>query len=535
MDAVYTPEEAKDRLSNFRDKSFRPFQREAIEWAMESEKKYRILEAPMGAGKSLLGITCGVMANKSTYLCGTKYLQQQIINDFPESTSLWGRGNYPCLLNNERTCDQCVSTKINPCPLKRECYYKIAKQKAIESNLRVLNFSYFLSETAYAGRFRGNPLTIVDESDSLEGVLVGQISLQFSERALYRLGLQSGPERLTATSKMGIEPWIEFGQHALYKSRSIAKSLQTEIDSWETIESDHQLQTIKEKDYFVHLSERCEIFLNNIDKSWILQKTERQGSKQGMLTFRPTWISEELAYDAIWKYSDNWILMSATFPPKSVLAKTLGIPEDEIDYKALPSTFPIENRPINIWPVANLNNKTLDGELPKLIKGIKKILDIHKGEKGVCHTVSYKLAKQIHDGINSPRLIIHTPFDRQDVIDEFIENDDDSVLLSPSVERGVNLPYDKCRFVICAKMSFANLGDAVVSRRLHSGPIGQLWYLSTAMLNIMQSCGRGVRAADDFCVAYLIDQQIERVYQQYPSLWPSWFREAETWESNELI
>jgi Rad3-related DNA helicase len=530
-----TPDEAKNQLSHFRDKPWRKFQKEAVQFATESTKRFRVVEAPTGSGKSLLAMTCGVMVGDATYLCSTKMLQTQIVADFPESKVLWGRGNYLCLLDDTKNCDQCASTKNNPCPVIHKCLYKKAKQEVLDSSLRILNYSYYLTEIAYAGRFKGSPFCIIDEADSLEGTLVNHISLSFSERSLFRLGLQNGPSRKTVTSKDGISSWQEFGKEALYRSKSIYEKLNKEIDGYDTIEEDWQFTKIRERDHFKHLWERCQIFLNNVDSSWIMEEQERVGSRQAMTTFRPLWITNELAESFLWSSSQNWLLMSASFLPVPVLAKTLGIDPDEIDYMSVQSTFPVENRPINIWPVCSITAKTVDAETPKLIVGIKKILDRHKGERGLIHTASFKLANSIIAKVGSKRLITHTSQDRQDVVDSFMGTDDDTVLVSPSLERGINLEGDLCRFIIIAKALFLSLGDRVTSQRVYSSAIGKFWYSSQMMLSVLQACGRGMRSESDTCTVYIIDDQVNRVYLSKPSLWPQWFRDGITWSDNELL
>jgi len=182
MKTFYTPDQAKARLSKFAERQWRENQREAVEFCMGSNKKFKILEAPTGSGKSVVGVTCGVMAGQANYLCSTKILQTQLVTDFPNAASIWGRNNYTCLLNKDKTCDQCSATKKNPCELAGSCLYPIAKKEALASDLRILNYSYFLSEIQHVGRFSGAPLTIIDEADALEGTLVGHIPLSFQFR-----------------------------------------------------------------------------------------------------------------------------------------------------------------------------------------------------------------------------------------------------------------------------------------------------------------------------------------------------------------
>lgn len=535
MNITCSPDEAKSRLSRFKDKPWRMYQKDAVKFTMESDKKFVVLDAPTGSGKTIIGMTCGVMAGLSNYLCSTKMLQEQIKNDFTESVVLFGRNNYPCLLDNTKTCEQCVSTKANPCSIIHKCLYKVAKNKALDSSLRTLNYMYLLKEVQFAGRFSGTPFTVIDEIDALEQVLIGVVSLQFTERSLFRLGLQDGPYRKTVTAKDGLSSWKEFGKEALYRSKSIYEKLDKEIDTFERIEDDWHFQKIRERDHFKHLNEQCQIFLNNVGPDWILENVERQGSRQATTLFRPLWLTAELSNSFLFRHSEKFLLMSATCLPKPIFCKTLGLDPDDVDWKTLPSNFPVERRPIHVWPVAEVTHKNTDNAIPKLVKAIKKILAWHPHEKGLIQGVSYSLCRKIFDELKSDRIKIHTPQDRQEVLEEFMVNDDDSVFLSPSCERGVSLEGSKCEFVICIKAPYLSLMDKVTSLRLYSSKIGQVWYKANMMMSVVQSCGRGMRSADDHCVCYLIDSKISEVYTKSPSLWPPWFADAVSFTDNGLL
>jgi Rad3-related DNA helicase len=192
-----TPEQAKSTLINFKDRSFRQFQEQAINFITNSTKKVKVLKAPPGSGKSLTGVTAGIIKGNFTYLVESKYLQTQITNDFPNIKSIWGRNNYPCILDQSKSCAECVSTKKSPCPYIEDCLYRVAKEIAVQSPYRICNFQYFISEIMYAGKLRGKPFTIVDEADVMEKVLTSNVNLEFTERSLSRLGLTDGPKYKT--------------------------------------------------------------------------------------------------------------------------------------------------------------------------------------------------------------------------------------------------------------------------------------------------------------------------------------------------
>lgn len=527
-----TAEEAKGKLSKFRDKGFRIGQEEVINFVMQSAKRFRVVAMPTGGGKSLIGMVCGVMAGQANYLCSTKILQAQLIQDFPEAKTLLGRNNYECLLDRSKFCDSCASTENSPCQYSNDCIYRVEKQKAIASPLRILNYSYFLVETQFSGKFSGTPITIIDECDALESVLIGHVALSFTERSLFRLGMEAGPSRKTVTAKDGLDSWKAFGVEAMNRSLAISTSITKEIESFDKITEDWQFSKFRERDHFYHLYERSKMFIDNVDRDWILEFQERQGSRQAITTFRPLWITPELAESFLWSRANSFCLMSATLLPKPVFCKTLGLDTDEVDWMDTPSTFPVERRPVHVWPVANVTNKTLDTAIPKLAEGIHKIFQLHPHSHGLIQGVSYSLCKRVADELKSDRVKIHTPQDRQEVLDKFVASKDNSVILSPSMERGVSLEGSKCEFVVWAKAPFLSLMDRVTNQRLYSGTIGKLWYKSAMMLSIVQGCGRGMRSKNDFCVCYLIDWQINKIYIESPSLWPDWFKDAITWEES---
>ncbi|HHT9139155.1 MAG TPA: helicase C-terminal domain-containing protein, partial [Candidatus Wunengus sp. YC60] len=533
---------AKDRLSNFKDKPWRMYQPETVNYIMEATKPIVIVRAPCGAGKSLDAMVCGVMNGEVTYIVNSKFLQAQVIGDFPESVSILGRNNYQCSMEPSRSCDECLATESNPC--ERGCPYKIAKQKCVDASYRILNSAYWLAETRFAGKFSGSSLTILDEADAFSDVLVQNIALVFTERSLYQLGLESGPKFKTVTAKDGLSSWKDFGQAALYKSTELFKSLNKEIEDMDNSDPDAKLRKIREMKHFVSISEQCEVFLSSVDTEWRMEEIPRYGSRQGQLIFRPIWVTPELSRSFLLKHSERFVLLSATYPPLPVLCRQLGIDIDDVEGGQIydvPTTFPPENAPVYVWPVASLSADRMEAETPKIVKAIKKILKRHPGQRGLIHCVSYKLGQEILKGVNSPRLIMHTSENRQEIINGFADSEStlhakDAVLLSPSAERGIDLKGKLCDFIIIVKCPFKNLMDKVTQSRLHaSGEIGKLWYISDAFCQIEQMSGRGVRSDKDTCSIYLIDQKIEDIYTSRPSLWSKNYRNQISWDSNQLL
>ena len=160
---------------------------------------------------------------------------------------------------------------------------------------------------------------------------------------------------------------------------------------------------------------------------------------------------------------------------------------------------------------------------------ISAVLD-REPDRGLIHTVSYHLANTLR-GL-SPRLIFHRPDDKKDRFRDFLETPG-AIFVSPSSMRGLDLYDDRCRWIYWLKCPFLDLGDKHTQTRLYgSGKWGRQWYISEAISNILQGCGRGVRNEKDWCRVYLGDKQIGRLLEQHTGLWPRWFREAVSYEQN---
>jgi len=516
-------DEAKSHLSHYAPHSFREYQQEAIEFIVNSVKRFVFLEAPTGSGKSVVAIVASWMIGGVTYAVHSKVLQAQITSDFPEAKSLFGRSNYPCIVNPSLTCDECTHKADDPCESKESCIYEVQKSLVKKSKLRILNYDYLLTAANYAGSFTGSAFNIIDEADNLENTLINFVALTFTDYHLTRLGIADHAETLKQTSKFKDEllsSWITFATAAKKSCVAIVCNLERKVDGMSKPYSTSDIKIMKDLTRMKRLLEKINLFLNNVDATWLLDTSDNK------YAFRPLWMTPDLAEMFLWKHAKRWVLMSASFLPIHLEAKRLGIDMIEVDYKCLPSTFSVNRRPIHVEAAASLTSKTMETETPKLIKRIKEIMEIHPDSKGLIHAVSYKLSNAILLGVNSVRFLTHDSKNRQSVLTEFMQSAYPYVLISPSMDRGVSLEMDLCRFIIVAKAPFLYLGDKIVSARVYSGQMGKDWYAATMLTTVLQMTGRGMRSADDECLSYILDEQFKRVFEQKPRFLPDWWKDA---------
>lgn len=143
--------------------SYRPSQLVALDRISESDKKYILLQAPTGSGKSLVASTLQKMlSTRVLYVCKTIQLQQQFKSDFPYAELLMGRANYPVYMQPEKFprinasmctrnkrqvhCVWCCTKDETPedegrCTAYKECPYYMAKLRVLKADLAITNMS----------------------------------------------------------------------------------------------------------------------------------------------------------------------------------------------------------------------------------------------------------------------------------------------------------------------------------------------------------------------------------------------------------
>ncbi len=479
-------------------------------------KKYAfLLDAPTGVGKSLIAATIQKILDENVvYVCTTKQLQDQLLQDFPYARTLKGRSNYPCLKYAKMfpriTAEECTKSESNPCEQEDQCPYMVAKRAALSAPIAVLNTSYFLTEANRVGSFSGTKYLIIDEFDAIEDTLMSFVEVLITKKMLDRLELEQ------PKYKTKFESWVEWSRSAIRILEPRLASIHNELESaWSTVDFD----LMREEKNLSRLIGKLRFFIKEVDRNWVWYPGTDRWS------FKPTWIAK-YSQENLWKHAEKVLGMSATILDPFQMSRNVGLDINSYEYKALQSPFPKENRPVYYEPVASVVNKNMDNALPLLTKKIQDIMDQYPNDKILVHTVSYKIRNHLKNTLDRHRTITHDSFNRTEILGAFKISPKPLVLLSPSMDRGVDLPQDECRVVIIAKMPFGDLGDPQVNKRVHASRDGNSWYAHKTVSKIIQMCGRGVRSETDYAATYIIDEQFKRIYTDNRRFFPGWFRES---------
>ena len=281
---------------------------------------------------------------------------------------------------------------------------------------------------------------------------------------------------------------------------------------------------LKETQELSSIRDRLSTFIDMVDDTWIFQSSEWKGKVS--YQFNPTWLPSKLTDHYLLRHAKQFVFMSATFPPLSIISKTLGIPFDKLDYLEISSEFPADNRRVVLMPMGDLSYLHYKDSIKSILKGINVVINQHTADKGIIHTVSWKLNKDVMS-IDSPRFITHNSKNKADRFEEFLNAVYPAIFVSPSSTRGIDLQDDLCRFTILPKAPFLSLADKLVKMRLYgSGRLGKEWYVSDAAQNMVQASGRMVRHSEDYGVTYLLDRRAVDLVIDNPGLFAIWWRDG---------
>jgi len=516
----------QDVLECFPSSSLRPYQKETIEHMVEafkSGKKCVILTAPTGFGKSYVNASFASVT-RSFYATPQLALIDQMLRD-PSLRSRFveikGRRNYPCYYEPQRSVHmgRCV-TEDYACKERFEvCPYWVQKARAIKASSVLLSFAYLVAEGQTEGHSESylgtRTLLVLDEAHNIEEECLNHVSVNVTPFSIpHEVYNKLLPQLREVKTEKQLDKLLE----------NIEASLKAQLEQVRKIAETTGLSVMQAED-----KERIERYLETygLYKS---SKSEWVWQIKGDQLFVQPLFAREFMKELIWKRAEHYIISSATILDPQEYIELIGLHDllekDEICIlPQVPSTFPVENRPVIDRTVGPLSRAGWEENMPKAVRAVEEILREERGNVAIhCH--SYDHQKTLFDNLPEDlrqRLIIHTRRDREERLREWMQSRG-KVFVSVAFNEGQDWKYDVCDAQILLKVPFPDLGDKRVKRRLDMGH--QQWYNNQAMLEVIQAYGRAVRAEDDKARFYIVDGSFQRLVRKCWQFIPDWFKEA---------
>ncbi|HET7340389.1 MAG TPA: helicase C-terminal domain-containing protein [Methylomirabilota bacterium] len=492
-----------------------------------------LVEAPPGVGKSHLAMTLARWSGDAYLLTSQKLLQDQYEREFGGELALVkGRDNYVC----ERYPGAAVPTSRGMCRRARgpacACPYVRAKQAAVNAPIFCTNTAYFATlRHWHAEHLRRRRLLVIDEAHNLESQLVGVFTARFSHdemrewfgAPLPRLAAADDYRPVLAEQVERLEGRRQEIVRALEAVRPPTLPDDVFLESPPTREEQTLLE---QRDQLDAALARLTFFLEAEDREWIVRYPEAPAAALSLVPLTVAAMARALLAEC----ADVTVLSSAYLGHREILAECFELDPADVRVFTVGSPFALERRPIVYRPVGALSRATAALLLPALFAEVATILAAHPDDKGLIHVASYEMGRRlVHDlAARAPResqrlLWIDSASGKTPALEHHRASPLPTVLVSPSLREGVDLPDDFLRFQIVTKLPYPDLGDPWTAARRQRDP---RWYAVETAKALLQAYGRSCRHAEDHGVTYVLDAQFARFVQHYRVLLPEWFLDA---------
>ena len=468
--------------------------------AIEKGYKYIFLEAVSGFGKSSIAMSLAeIYAEENSYfLVTTHQLASQYLDEFwfEDIEKLNARSSFYCKNNSKDRCNVASCKAPNCIYFKNSdfsknfgeevsCEFLFNLKECMDAYMVVTTYSFFILENFYqSNHLEKRKLLICDEAHNVDSYIADATSfiLYKKDFDLIDLDIDEVIEEL------------EVNEDYYFFLSKVKILLESSLDEY--VGSDYR---------------RCNRNLNKLNKFLSFFVYDRDNiffeRKNRKFSFQPIHVNN-IIDDALLKYGEVCIFMSSSIFDCKNFALDLGIDEEEIYVLKVPNIFDLSKNPIKIYNDFNMNYENLKINAEKSLEIIKEILNEHPDEKGVIHTFSNECAEFLFEKLNDSRIISHDYNNREEVLDEFKESKEPLVLISPSMDEGVDLPGDYCRFQIIFKLPYKPYKGTRIGKRKAIYEDGGDWYRYTMLSRLIQMYGRGIRSEKDYCQTYILDNRI---------------------------
>lgn len=488
-------------------------QPDAILKVIGNEKRVILSICPTGFGKSVSVIASGIMLGARTVvLTSTKALQDQYMNDFAEigMVDVRGKNSYRCLESKGRlSCDMGMCNFGMQCPLRQSgCEYYDAVRRARLAPLVVTNYSFWLYSNTFGEGIGRAGLLVCDEGHDAPEEVADFLSVKLdrSDDVLLRI-LPPTPQELS------MQEWKAWAANFANASEVDIEATQTEMREYGP---DQYLikKIFKLKRLHANLSVLAGMDVDN----WVCNITPFD------IEFAPISVSDQ-CQEILFRDAGKVIITSGSVNYKT--ADMLGIDNEECTVDEYPHSFPIENRLVYVIEAGGRMNATADGDtFNNWLKAADSIIEGRLDRKGIFHTTAYHRRDYV---IAHSRFFAYmTSHERKDVmqkIQEFKNANPPRIFVSPSVTTGFDFPYDDCEYQILGKVPYPDTRNVITKARCDAD---KDYAPYIAMQQIVQACGRGCRAEDDFCENFVIDTNIKWFLRKYHEFAPQWFMDSVT-------
>jgi len=492
---------------------FRDGQLEIAAELSSADKRFVLLSAPTGSGKTIIYMTLArLLEARTLVLVGTKGLQDQIVADFDEMgvVDQRGQGNYPCLALEDggemygtaplSMCDRGPCKVGVECGLKeRGCEYFDAQRRSRQAQVVVTNYAYWLALGAWS-----------------DPAALGQFDLLVLDEA------HNAPDWVTRSAS------AEVGRREVQELDVDAPSIEDPVMDWSRWAA--RASVVCKRVYGAATSAEEKLRLQGLGRR-LARIVAAGGSQDGWIVERwhggarlvPVWprgYCEKLLFRSI----PRVVLTSATVTSQT--AGYLGLRKKDFDYTEVDSAFSKERRPfvfVTAQPEVRVDRRMTEGHKRIWARRIDEIIAGRMDRKGIIHTRSYRRAQELveRSRFADSMIVPRDGRDTQPMVERFRSSSAPAILVSAALEEGYDFPYDECRYQVIAKVPFLDSRGPLTKAR---SELDSDYLNYEAAQDLIQMAGRGMRAEDDLCETFIVDGHWK--WFSRTATFPGWFKRA---------
>jgi Rad3-related DNA helicase len=473
----------------------RPGQQDALNWMLNSDKKYLILCAPTGFGKSSLAAACSIDC-RTLVLVLHKSLQDANYKQQYAFDILYGKSNYPCVEKNEKAQKQTsflprqYFTAFDCGNPECECPYQEQEQHCLQSQRVSLNYAKALMSRKFSEQFEADFL-FLDEAHNLPEITMSHVGLtidwdneflQSNGRIQPTFEGRLNYDEAMVQSNGRIQPTFEGRlnyDEAMVLFRQCARAIErTKPSQREDLKRWRKWKRLHQK---IHVTN--DILITGSLKDWYYETTNKS------LIIKP--LTAKYHFKRLFDVANKVVMMSATIRPS--IAERLGLEPDEFDYYEVPNPWPVPTRLIYDLGGPAINWKSGEADKQKQAELIANVLQPNKS--GIIHVTSkaqaYELADRLSD-LNNDYYDFYYPengigTDRQ-LQCWYDERQPGVYCISWCFHEGVDLGDDS--IIVLAKTPYASIGSNYERAKME---YDQQWYLEKTAYTFQQAAGRNRR------------------------------------------
>ena len=430
------------------------------------------LSAPTGSGKTSYAKMLGTLSSV-TSLVKTKSLQEHNYGEIYDFDILYGRGNYPCVHPDraypDLNADQCMyELKMEQCEYAAQCPYLIQKQIVKASNVRSLNYAYFLTSRWPRKKEYATEFGVYDECHILPDETLEFVgcTIKDTDRLRWRLPEFPSCYESSRDSVNLVLTWLE---------QSIGV-LEVTIAQIKGDEPDDKAKKSRAERLAMKLKFTCTAIHRSGD-DWYVRSGQRAleniAERKPGLVIKP--LTARFHFPSLFlNVFPKTIMMSATVGNVEDLAEELGV--EKYDYERVPNQWPPESRPVHVLDVPPMGYSAKDSAKELQAKKMANVLnELPQDWSGIIHTTSWKQTAELKSrlnffGVSDHRLFIPTRGQgtNAQMTEWNIAKRPGMIVITPSMNAGVDLLQERICLIAKTPFPFCQPGSYEYERMLYS-------------------------------------------------------------------